>query len=591
MRTFYVKNSDRGEKGDITAFLAGILAEAKATEGEKEIVFEKGEYHFYADFIRPQVIYASNTDSHKYPEKRVAIDLTGQKNLIFDGNGSDFIMHGKMAAIKAEYAENVNLRNFSWDFPTAGTLELDVVETGYRYTIFRMPRAAQWKIKGKNLHWFEISPFTGKEYWHNVGHKKCWSLVCYNKESGNVCRYQMSESPFYRAKKVEKLDDNTVKVSYRKATPSTHRKGVSYEICTSARRDCVGAFFAESKNISVENVGVHYMHGFSWLSQMCENITFKGCNFTPKQGGERNCTSFADHLHFSGAKGKVHIENCNFSNAHDDPINVHGTFTRVKMQKGKRSLLLEYAHRQQNGFPQYHEGDKIIFAKRSNLEPFEEGRVFTVAEVVNPLQGRNSSKEMLVTFTEDIPYEIGKKGVFVCDNISYTPDVYIGGCDFRHIPTRGILCTAGGKVVIENNTFDGLTMASIFISDDCNDWYESGAVKDVTIRGNTFYIREAPGIHGDKPAILIQPIVSDRRAATKCIHKNITVEGNVIYLEHDHAVKAGFTENLIICRNKILPLREGVSATAFAYDSCVGVTAVDNEIGDGISYESVNYMQ
>ncbi len=591
MTRFYIRNTDKGEKEDITRYLSSVLERAKALEGEKEIIFEKGEYHFYADFAPLQVIYASNTDSHKYPEKHVAIDLSGQKNLTFNGGGSEFIMHGKMTALKAECAENLTLRDFSWDFPTAATLELEVVQTGDNYTVFRMPTAAQWHIKGKNLHWYEVSPFTGKKYWHNVGHKECWSLVGYDRDSGNVARYPMTQSPFHGAKKIEALDSNTVRVTYRKSPPSLHRKGVSFEICTSAKRDCVGAFFAESKNISVENVAVRYMHGFSWLSQMCENITFKHCSFTPKAGGEKNCTSFADHLHFSGIKGKVHIEDCHFSGAHDDPINVHGTFTRVKKQKSSNTLLLEYVHRQQSCFPQYHEGDRVVFARRSNLEPFEEGRVFTVAKVVNPMEGGNGKKEMLVTFTEAIPEELGKKGVFVCDNISYTPDVYIGGCDFRHIPTRGILCTAGGKVMIENNTFDGLTMASIFISDDCNDWYESGAVKDVTIRGNTFYIRDTKGIHGEKPAVLIQPIIADRKSATGCIHKNIIVEDNTIYLGHDYAVKAGFTENLTIRRNKIMTLGAGVSVTAFAFDSCVGVRLEDNEIAEGIAFETENYMQ
>ncbi len=590
MTTYYIKNTDKGERGDITRFLGKILNEAKNVEGDKEIVFEKGEYHFYGDFAVVKRLYASNTDSHRYQEKRVAIDLSGQRELTLDGGASRFIMHGKMTAIAAEGSESITLKNFSWDFPTAGTLEMSVLETGDNFSIFRIPSSAQWHIKGKKLHWYETSPFSGEKYWHNIGHKESWSLVGYDTLSGNVARYPMTQSPFHKMKKIQRLSDNTLKISYRAGVPQAHRAGMSFEICTSAKRDCVGAFFAESKNISVSDVSVRYMHGFSWLSQMCENLTFKSCNFTPEEGGERHCTSFADHLHFSGIKGRVHIEGCRFAGAHDDPINVHGTFTRVKKRVGARALKLEYVHRQQSLFPQYHGGDRVSFARRSNLEAFEKGREFTVERVINPLEGGNNAKEMLVYFTEDIPEEIVKKE-FVCENISYTPDVYIGSCDFRQIPTRGILCTVGGKAVIENNTFDGMTMASIFISDDCNDWYESGAVSDMTIRGNTFYIKNAPGIHGEKPAILIQPIIADKSKAKECIHKNITVENNVFYLEHDHAVKAAFTENLIIRNNKIMPLGENCEGTAFAFDRCVGVSVEDNEIAEGIALETKNYIQ
>jgi hypothetical protein len=125
---------------------------------------------------------------------------------------------------------------------------------------------------------------------------------------------------------------------------------MSFEICPNFERLSTGAFLNESSNISLENIGVHYMHGFAFLVQMCENIKFKKCNFTPKAGSDRVCTSYADHIHVSGAKGKIHIEECQFANAHDDPINIHGTFTRVKKALDNKTLILEYVHNQQNAF-------------------------------------------------------------------------------------------------------------------------------------------------------------------------------------------------------------------------------------------------
>ena len=44
------------------------------------------------------------------------------------------------------------------------------------------------------------------------------------------------------------------------------------------------------------------------------------------------------------------IENCVFGHAHDDPISLHGTFTRVE-RLDARTLTLRYIHKQQGEFP------------------------------------------------------------------------------------------------------------------------------------------------------------------------------------------------------------------------------------------------
>ena len=126
MTEFRIRLSDRGEHGDITAFLDNVLSQCSCTDGEKLISFEKGEYHFYGDFARRQTIYASNTDSHRYPEKLVGVLINNQKRLTLDGSGSSFIFHGKVVPFVVTESEDITLKSFSWDFPVAGTLECEV---------------------------------------------------------------------------------------------------------------------------------------------------------------------------------------------------------------------------------------------------------------------------------------------------------------------------------------------------------------------------------------------------------------------------------------------------------------------------------
>ncbi len=580
MVEYIIKNEDKGQYGDITPKIIEILSFCKADDDKKIIRFEKGQYHFYWDSAEKRKVYASNTDTVRKPDMRCAINIENIKNLIIDGGDSEFIMHGRMVALRIFESDNIRLCNFSWDFPTAGTFEMHVKEVGKCHVDYTIPNNLQWKIDRGNIRWFEKSIFSGEEYWHVMGHSNSHCVVGYDRITENVSRYPISKSPLAFRLKIKKTGENEVRVNYLKPVDkSLYFKGMSFEMCPNFERLCTGAFLNESSNISLENISVHYMHGFAFLVQMCENVTFKKCNFTPKEGSDRVCTSYADHIHVSGAKGKIHIEECKFANAHDDPINIHGTFTRVKKALDSRTIILEYVHSQQNAFKQYHKGDKVIFYNRENFSSFGDEKEFTVESVVDPLNDGLSSKEMKVTFTEDLPDEIKLSKAYAAENVTYTPEVYIGNCVFEKIPTRGILCTTKKKVLIENNVFAGLTMASIYLSNDCNNWYESGAIKDMTIRGNTFHIKKTPHT-GAKSAIFIDPIVAKSDKSVSVVHKNISIEDNEIYLENDEAVIAKYTDNLVIRNNKIYlylnyPLDK---SEIFSVENCTNVVIEDNYI-------------
>ena len=103
-------------------------------------------------------------------------------------------------------------------------------------------------------------------------------------------------------------------------------------------------------------------------------------------------------------------------------------------------------------------------------------------------EGSGSLTTIKLTLDKAIPADV-QVNQHVVENITYTPAVNISNCEFKEVPTRGILVTTRKPIVIENNTFDGMSMAGIYISDDAQGWYESGPVRDVTIRNNTFTIR------------------------------------------------------------------------------------------------------
>ena len=138
------------------------------------------------------------------------------------------------------------------------------------------------------------------------------------------------------------------------------------------------------------------------------------------------------------------------------------------------------------------------------------------------------------------------------------------------------------KVLIENNHFQNITMSTIFISNDSNDWYESGPVRDMTIRGNTFHITPVDDWEYRKPAIYIHPIPLGEKNSPVPIHKNITIEDNTFFMHHECVVSAENVENLIIQNNKIVNMRgnkldkEIEQDVLFEFDTCKNVVISNN---------------
>ncbi|WP_044296133.1 InlB B-repeat-containing protein [Robinsoniella peoriensis] len=553
---------------DSTEAVWDALQAAKELEKNGEPVtlnFPKGEYHIYKDKAQIREYHTSNTNSIQSPQKTIGILLDGHENLTVEGNDSLFMMHGNMMAIAVVNSENVTLQNFSWDFavPTVSEMTITGMGTkeGKQYTDFFIPSCFPFAIKENTIEWqSEPSPYTGDLYWTETGIHNAYSIVAHHPEEEMTRAYFTSDSPFSNVSGITKLSDTQIRITYQSARPSMQKVGMLLELASSAYRETAGAFTWESRNVLVQNVNVHFMHGFGWLLQMTTDVTYRNCNFMPRENSGHYTVSYADIIHASGAAGEINIENCNFSNSHDDPINLHGTFTRVEQRRDNHTLQLKYIHTQQGGFPQYHVGDQVAFFTRDTLESTDHESLYTVSEVVsNPGEDENDLRTMIIKFQEELPSDlseqIGGQPRFVAENVTYAPQVTVKGCTFKNVPTRGILCTTRNPVLIEDNTFLNMSMASIYLSNDSDEWYESGPIRDMTIRNNTFYIKNIGRTSWEyAPAVYIHPVTKGGGLPSEDnpIHKNILIEGNTFHMDTDTVVKAESVENLTIRNNKIL---------------------------------------
>ncbi|MEC3978404.1 alpha-1,3-galactosidase-related protein [Amycolatopsis sp. H20-H5] len=283
-------------------------------------------------------------------------------------------------------------------------------------------------------------------------------------------------------------------------------------------REEPGAFIWESKNVTMRSMSAYYLQTFGVVGQFSENISIDKVNFAPDPRSGRSTASFADFVRMSGIKGKVSITGSVFDGPHDDPINIHGTYLEVAGKPGLATLSLAYRHPQTAGFPQFSPGDEVEFVDKLTMSPLLGAHA--VVAVVDGPSGMNHTKPLTtMTVTLDRPVPPGVEiGGTVAENITATPSVLVSGNVFRNVPTRGVLVTTRKPVLITGNRFDGMSMPSVYISANAYQWYESGAVSDVTIRGNAF-------TRPSGPVILVEP-TNQVLDPTNPVHHGISVEDN-----------------------------------------------------------------
>jgi len=321
-------------------------------------------------------------------------------------------------------------------------------------------------------------------------------------------------------------------------------------------RDCAAVFTRRSKNISWENINFYYLHGMGLVSQFSENITYNNVSIAPEKSSGRTTAAWADCIHVSGCKGKIVVNDCNFSGAHDDAINIHGTHLRIVERISDKQVKVRFMHRQTCGFMAFNPGDDIDFIDWESLRNLGSNRVIN-SEMLN-------RRDLVLTLEKPIPSGVELNDVV--ENVTWTPEVEVSACTVSRIPTRGFLFTTRRKVVVENNEFQRTHMSAILLAHDAKSWYESGYVRDLTIRNNKF-------INCAEPVILIRPEITVSEGS---VHQNVKIENNEFILRNEIMVGAKNTKNLIITGNTIYADKELSDELAIKTSDCEDVRMGQN---------------
>lgn len=468
-------------------------------------------------FISNTLSWGATVDNLKY----IGVYLKSTSNITLDGEGAKLITHGEMTSIVIDESENVTLKNFSIDAADPSVTEMTVESITDTEIIYKAHSTSTYQVLGTILKWVG-------EYGWSINSNGPVQL--YDPEQDITWR---TGSPTDNVTSITDLGDKRIRIKY--STIPSVKVGYTYQMRDGVR-DQVAGFIHKSKNIAYDHVNLYFLGNFGIVGQYSENLSFLNCRFAPDKNSGRTNAGFADFLQVSGCKGLLKVEDTYFSGAHDDPINVHGTYLKIQNYITPTKVKVKFMHEQSWGFDAFFVGDSIDFVDVASMMSIQSAKITAVQ--------RNDDQNITLTFDKEIDvtaYKAKSAGV-VIENITWTPEVEIRRNYFSRVPTRGVLLSTRRRSVIEENTFFRMQMAGIYVSGDAASWYESGKVCNLTIRNNTF-------IECGSPVIFFEPT---NAVSNGFVHSNILIENNTFTINSGIAVGGKSVDNLQFINNTII---------------------------------------
>ena len=555
-RTFSHINSMHLSAGDrIEILTSGSFDQSLILSGEGtadepvSVHFARGQYDFHPDNAYKNNYQISNTTGVYNNTQSVGILVKEAKHIKISGEGATLMYHEKMIEMCVDSCENVTVSGLCFDYQRPTVSEYKVTDAGEDFVEMHIHKDSKYRVEN------------GKIIWYGEG----W--VYHNTLLGQELDLETNN--------VVRMSDPLAGMTFEEIKPFVIRgrgkhkmkAGRIYQL-REKYRDCAAVFTRRSKNITWENINFYYLHGMGLVSQFSENITYRHVSIAPEKSSGRTTAAWADCIHISGCKGKIEVKDCYFSGAHDDAINIHGTYLCVVEKISDTQIKVQFMHRQTCGFLAFNSGDDIDFIDWESLKNLGSNRVKT-AKMIN-------RRELILTLEKPIPTGVELKDVV--ENVTWTPQVEISACTLTRIPTRGFLLSTRRKVLVENNRFLSTNMSGILVAGDAKSWYESGFVKDLTIRNNKF-------INCGEPVIRIEPrnTIENNR-----VHTNISIENNEFILHNEIIVGAKSTKNLSVTGNKIYAEKKLSDESAIKISDCAEVKTGQNQYHEINAQESIN---
>ena len=499
------------------------------TKNNPVLIFPNGRYDFWPQYVTEKLYYESNTDV--IPLRRCPILIEGFNKLEINCNNADLIFHDRMQPFTIDNSKNITIRNVNidWDIPLTAQAEIVAVTDDHVDLAINAYESPYMIEKDKLI-------FVGEGWKSSLS-----GVMEFDKDTKLVTPQTgdagcMGEN--FSSYKASELKKGLIRLQYT----GVHKpiQGNLLVLRHSAR-DHAGTFIINSSYVIIENMNMYHNAGLGILSQYSSDLYFKNVNVIPNPAKNRILSGHDDGMHFSNCSGQITVDSCRFQSLMDDPVNVHGTSVRIMKKISDTKLLCRFMHEQSIGFTWARAGETIGFIENEAMNTIGEGKVASFQA--------NSPEEFEINFIDPVPANIIEGDAL--ENLTCTPDVLIKNSFFGSNRARGILISTSGKVVIENNIFES-SGSAILIPGDANGWYESGAVKDVTIRNNIFNDPCLTSMYQFCEGIIsIDPEIP-KPDISKPFHRNIRIENNTFHPFDYPVLYAKSTEGLYFNNNTII---------------------------------------
>lgn len=462
-----------GTKQNASPILRKLLARIRTEcrSGDSIVLrFSSGTYHFHEEGAETRTYYISNHDQTN--PKRVGMALEGFQRFTLDGQGAQFVFHGRMLPLSLLNSTDCTLRDFSIDFENPHIAQVKILKSdSLQGMLFQVAPWVKYRIDKDGFletygEGWTARPISGIAFEPGSKH-----LVYRTGDLG------------YSTQGVEELGTRTLRAPLWKDTRLTPGTVVAMRTYS---RPAPGIFMAGNRNTLLQNIRIHYAEGMGLLAQLCENITLTSFRVCLKgEDDPRYFTTQADATHFSACKGRIVSTGGLYENMMDDAINVHGTYLKVVRRIDDHTLIGRYMHPQSWGFDWGQVGDSVQFIRSATMDLMgEKNRLVAIRP--HDSESIQGVREFVLSFSEPIHPDINEREGFGVENLSWTPEVIFSDNIIRNNRARGTLFSTPRPVLVENNLFDHTSGTAILLCGDCNGWYETGACRRVVIRRNRF---------------------------------------------------------------------------------------------------------
>ncbi len=426
----------------------------------------EGVYHFYC---APDQIY---------------MPIHNIRDLTVEGHNSQLIFHTPVAYWDILDSQRIHLKDlildWAWEdapLATVGVVRSVAEDGSYLDVVFpgvpSIPEDMEIRIVGPyDSHRYtpgctggiEFRPYVD-DHIHLSGDAK----------SDEEMQHLVRELSNILLPKMEKLEENVLRIyTSRPQWAAAHFRASQCYNFRHFEYDGVAVRTCRSSHITLDHVTIYGCPGHGFLSSGgVHHLHFDHCKIQPRPGTGRSVSISVDCLHVGNSQGQFIIEDCDFSGAGDDCINLHDNSSMGVRRLDDHTLK---ALRVAESALQFEVGSQIEL-RNPDLSPTG------YTSVIEELSYQPEERTCVMRLSDALPKELNEEAVIF--NRTFHTDYYIiRNCRFTNNRARGALLQ-GSHGLVENNLFENIQGAAIQIETGCESrWSEGQGVTDLLIRNN-----------------------------------------------------------------------------------------------------------